>query len=274
LLLLDELVGRDRHRDFARLVFDEIGQRENADIDQAGENAGKDQESEQARHDLYPAAAKNGAIEGLRPGSLTTRKRGGQSHLSELLVYGTVKSRRKAIMVDTAVQKPAENALELALRTDIVRGLGSRSLVLVGMMGAGKSSIGRRLATRLALPFADADTEIETAVIARLLDHGPQVLATGGGAIMDQHTRHLIRIKGVSVWLKADLEVLSKRTKRRGDRPLIDKMKDLMPVREPVYALSDIVVQSRDEPHDTIVDEIVAALPKHLNVIVGEGTQP
>jgi shikimate kinase len=169
--------------------------------------------------------------------------------------------------------------------------------VLVGMMGAGKSSIGRRLATRLSLPFADADTEIETAagmtipeiferhgepyfragearVIARLLDHGPQVLATGGGAIMDQHTRHLIRIKGVSVWLKADLEVLSKRTKRRGDRPLIDKMKDLMPVREPVYALSDIVVQSRDEPHDTIVDEIVAALPKHLNVIVGEGTQP
>lgn len=200
-------------------------------------------------------------------------------------------------MVDTAVQKHAENAPESGSQTDIRRALGARSLVLVGMMGAGKSSIGRRLATRLNLPFADADTEIETAagmtipeiferhgepyfragearVIARLLEHGPQVLATGGGAIMDQRTRDLVHIKGVSIWLKADLEVLSKRTKRRGDRPLIDKMKDLLPLREPVYALSDITVQSRDEPHDTIVDEIIAALPKHLDMSAGEGTQP
>ncbi len=200
-------------------------------------------------------------------------------------------------MVETAVQKHAENAPESASQTDIRRALGTRSLVLVGMMGAGKSSIGRRLATRLNLPFADADTEIETAagmtipeiferhgepyfragearVIARLLEHGPQVLATGGGAIMDQRTRDLVHIKGVSIWLKADLEVLSKRTKRRGDRPLIDKMKDLLPLREPVYALSDITVQSRDEPHDMIVDEIIAALPKHLNIIASEGTQP
>jgi shikimate kinase len=191
-------------------------------------------------------------------------------------------------MVNAAVQKPAENAPDQTLKTEILRALGSRSLVLVGMMGAGKSSIGRRLATRLGLSFADADTEIETAagmtipeifekhgepyfragearVIARLLDHGPQVLATGGGAVMDPRTRELIRTKGISIWLKADLDVLSKRTKRRGDRPLVDKMKDLLPLREPLYALSDIVVQSRDEPHDTIVDEIVAVLPKHLN---------
>lgn len=196
-------------------------------------------------------------------------------------------------MVNAAVQKPAENAPEQALRSEILRALGSRSLVLVGMMGAGKSSIGRRLATRLGLSFADADTEIETAagmtipeifekhgepyfragearVIARLLDHGPQVLATGGGAVMDRSTRDLIQIKGISIWLKADLDVLSKRTKRRGDRPLVDKMKDLLPLREPFYALSDIVVQSRDEPHDTIVDEIVATLPKHLNIAAGE----
>lgn len=195
-------------------------------------------------------------------------------------------------MVNTAVQKPAENAPESGLKADILRALGTRSIVLVGMMGAGKSSIGRRLATRLGLTFADADTEIETAagmsipeifekhgesyfragearVIARLLDHGPQVLATGGGAIMDQHTRDLIHIKGLSIWLKADLDVLSRRTKRRGDRPLVDKMKDLMPLREPLYALSDIVVQSRDEPHETIVDEIVAALPRHLKAIAG-----
>ena len=191
-------------------------------------------------------------------------------------------------MVNTAAQKPAENAPESAQTAQILRALGARSVVLVGMMGAGKSSIGRRLASRLGLPFVDADTEIEIAagmsipeifathgepyfragearVIARLLDHGPQVLATGGGAVMDQRTRDLIHIKGISVWLKADLDVLVKRTKRRGDRPLVDKMKDLLPLREPVYALSDITVQSRDEPHETIVDEIVAALLKHLD---------
>ena len=191
-------------------------------------------------------------------------------------------------MVDGAVQKPAGNGLEKA----IVRALGRRSIVLVGMMGAGKSSIGRRLAGRLGIPFIDADTEIENAagmsipeifethgepyfragekrVIARLLDSGPQVLATGGGAVMDQNTRDLIHIKGISIWLKADVDVLIKRTKRRNDRPLAERIKDLLPAREPVYALSDIVVQSRDEPHDTIIDEIMTQLPEHLDVDVG-----
>ncbi len=188
-------------------------------------------------------------------------------------------------MAPTAVQKPAENGPEQAILT----ALGRRSIVLVGMMGAGKSSVGRRLAQRLGVPFVDADTEIESAagmtipeifarhgepyfragearVIARLLENGPQVLATGGGAVMDQRTRDLIHIKGVSVWLKADVDVLIKRTKRRNDRPLAEKIKDLMPLREPVYAMSDIVVKSRDEPHDVIVDEILAALPAHLAV--------
>lgn len=188
-------------------------------------------------------------------------------------------------MVNTVVQKSAEIGTEPA----IAAALGRRSIVLVGMMGAGKSSIGRRLATRLGIPFVDADTEIESAagmtipeifakhgeryfragearVIARLLDNGPQVLATGGGAVMDQRTRDLIRIKGISVWLKADLEVLLRRTKRRSDRPLVEKIKDLLPVREPIYAQSDIVVQSRDEPHDTIVDEIIAVLPQRVGL--------
>jgi shikimate kinase len=188
-------------------------------------------------------------------------------------------------MAHTAIQKPAENSVESTL----VRALGRRSIVLVGMMGAGKSSIGRRLATRLAIPFVDADSEIESAagmsipeifakhgepyfragetrVIDRLLDGGPQVLATGGGAVMNQQTRDLIRIKGVSVWLKADLDVLMKRTKRRNDRPLAEGIKELLPLREPVYAQSDITVQSRDEPHDTIVDEIIADVKKHLAV--------
>ncbi len=192
-------------------------------------------------------------------------------------------------MVNTVVQKPAENTSESALKADIVRALGARSVVLVGMMGAGKSSIGRRLATRLGLTFVDADTEIEMAagmtipeifaqhgepyfragearVIARLLEHGPQVLATGGGAIVDPQTRVLIAQKAISVWLNADVDVLIKRTKRRGDRPLVEKIKELMPARQPFYAQSDIVVQSRDEPHDTIVDEIIAELPKHLDL--------
>ena len=192
-------------------------------------------------------------------------------------------------MVKTAAQKSEENGLDSA----IIRALGGRSVVLVGMMGAGKSSIGRRLAVRLAIPFVDADTEIESAagmsiseifdkhgepyfragearVIARLLDNGPQVLSTGGGSVMDQHTRDLIQIKGISVWLKADIDVLMKRTKRRNDRPLAAKIKELMPLREPLYAQSDIVVQSRDEPHDTIVDEIIGALARRLGIAAGE----
>lgn len=195
-------------------------------------------------------------------------------------------------MVNAAGQKPEITGLEQA----VIRALGRRSIVLVGMMGAGKSSIGRRLAGRLGVPFVDADTEIENAagmtiteifdkhgepyfragearVIARLLDSGPQVLATGGGAVMDPSTRALIRDKGVSVWLKADIDVLLKRTKRRNDRPLVDRLKDLMPQREPIYAQSDIVVLSREEPHDTIVDEIMTALPGHLGIAAAEEKQ-
>src|SRR5574340_1217022 len=183
-------------------------------------------------------------------------------------------------MVDAVVQKAAENAADPALAQALLHALGRRSVVLVGMMGAGKSSVGRRLAARLKIPFVDADAEIERAagmtiaeifarhgepyfragearVIARLLESGPQVLATGGGAGMDQRTRDLIHIKGISVWLKADVDVLIRRTRRRADRPLADRIRDLLPQREPVYAQSDIVIQSREEPHDTVVDEVI-----------------
>jgi len=204
-------------------------------------------------------------------------------------------------MVNGVVQKTAENgrnpSSDRALAASIVDALDARSIVLVGMMGAGKSSVGRRLATRLGLSFVDADTEIESAagmtiaeifaqhgedyfrggearVIARLLDGGPQVLATGGGAIMNQQTRDLIHIKGLSVWLKADLEVLLKRTKRRSDRPLADRIKELLPVREPVYAQADIVVKSRDEAHEVIVEEIIAALARHLGVDANSDVKP
>ena len=188
-------------------------------------------------------------------------------------------------MGNSAIQKPAESGPESV----VVRALGGRSIVLIGMMGAGKSSIGRRLASRLGIPFIDADTEIESAagmtipeifekhgepyfragearVIARLLDNGPQVLATGGGSVMDPQTRALIGQKGISIWLKADIDVLLKRTKRRNDRPLVEKIKHLLPMREPIYAQADIIIQSRDEPHDTIIDEIMGELPKRLGL--------
>jgi len=171
--------------------------------------------------------------------------------------------------------------------------LGRRSIVLVGMMGAGKSSIGRRLAARLSIPFVDADTEIEKAagmaiaeifsahgepyfrsgearVIARLLEGGPQVLATGGGAFMNPDTRAAVRAKGISVWLRATLDVLTRRIRRRGDRPLlknadpIETLQRLIDERYPVYAEADVTVESRDVPHDTIVEEIVAGLRNHV----------
>jgi shikimate kinase len=192
-------------------------------------------------------------------------------------------------------QQGAPPEVPTRLEAAIVAALGQRSVVLVGMMGAGKSSIGRRLALRFGMPFVDADTEIEKAasmtipdifavrgegefragearVIHRLLDSGPQVLATGGGAFMNADTRAEIGAKGISVWLKAEFDVLMKRIRRRHDRPLLKTedpgatLRALIDERYPVYALADITVQSRDVAHDKIVDEIVSALAPRLGV--------
>ena len=177
----------------------------------------------------------------------------------------------------------------------IVAALGPRSVVLVGMMGAGKSSIGRRLALRLGIPFVDADVEIEKAagmtindifavrgetefrtgearVILRLLESGPQVLATGGGAFTNPDTRSAIGAKGISIWLKAEFDVLMKRIRRRHDRPLLKTddpgatLRKLIEERDPVYALADLTVQSREVMHEKIVDEIVGALAGRMGV--------
>jgi shikimate kinase len=176
---------------------------------------------------------------------------------------------------------------------EITAALGKRQIVLVGMMGAGKSTIGRRLAMRLRLPFVDADNEIETAagmtipeifeahgeahfrdgearVIARLLDSGPGVLATGGGSFMREETRHRIRDKAISVWLKADADVILRRVKRRADRPLLQTadpagtVTRLLSEREPVYQDAELTIWSRDVPHDRIVDECIEALRLRL----------
>jgi shikimate kinase len=164
-----------------------------------------------------------------------------------------------------------------------------RSLVLVGLMGAGKSTIGRRLAARLDLPFVDADNEIEAAagctiqeifdehgedyfrdgerrVIERLLDGPKCILATGGGAFMNRSTRDLIRQKGRSLWLRADLDILVQRTSRRTHRPLLNKgnpreiLKSLMDERYPVYAEADYTVETDDSPHSVVVERALTAL--------------
>jgi shikimate kinase len=195
-------------------------------------------------------------------------------------------------MADIAIQNEENGALAEAIRTALDR----RSVVLIGMMGVGKSSIGRRLATRLAIPFVDADTEIEKAagmsvsdifarhgeadfrsgearVIARLLESGPQVLATGGGAFMNEGTRAAVKAKGVSIWLSAELEVLLRRiSKRKNERPMLqtenpeETLRHLLKVREPIYALADLTVQSREGPHDVIVAEIALVLAAYLHV--------
>jgi len=189
----------------------------------------------------------------------------------------------------TSAQEPVIAAPEEA----IVAALGKRAIVLIGMMGAGKSTVGRRLAARLGLGFVDADVEIESAagmsipdifaahgeqafrdgevrVIARLLDGAPNVIATGGGAWMRPDTRERIRAKGVSVWLKAEADVLLRRVKRRSDRPLLQTadpaatIEKLVAERYPVYAEADLTLLSRDVPHDRIVDECIAALAAYL----------
>jgi len=190
---------------------------------------------------------------------------------------------------DDMSEKAAPANASAAQEAEITAALGPRSVVLVGMMGAGKSTIGRRLSARLRLPFLDADAEIEAAagmsipdifesrgepdfrdgearVIARLLEGGPVVLATGGGAFMRQETRDRIRDRAVSIWLKADADIIMRRVKRRSDRPLLQTADPestvgrLISEREPVYQQADLTIWSRDVPHEKIVDECIEAL--------------
>lgn len=189
-------------------------------------------------------------------------------------------------MTETAAPAPAS----IPQDAEITAALGPRSIVLVGMMGAGKSTIGRRLGLRLRLPFLDADTEIEAAhagmtipeifathgepyfrdgearVIARLLDNGPAVIATGGGAFMQDDTRALILTQSTAIWLDADIAVLVDRVSRRESRPLLkdrdprEVLTQLAAIRNPIYALAPIHVKSVAAPHDVTVDSILEKL--------------
>lgn len=179
------------------------------------------------------------------------------------------------------------------LEARVARRLCGRTVVMVGMMGAGKSSVGRRLAARLGMPFVDADTEIEKAanasisdiferhgesyfrdgerrVIQRLLDGEAKVLATGGGAFVNPETRAAIKARAISIWLKADRDVLLSRVKRRSNRPLLKNanldtaLERLIEERDPHYAEATIHVQSRDVAHDVVVNDILKSLDAHL----------
>ena len=192
----------------------------------------------------------------------------------------TLKASPESTMARRSIVKDAEVAKQ---------NLGNHPIVLVGLMGAGKTSVGRRLAEKLDIPFVDADHEIENAagksiaeifndhgeayfregekrVIARLLENGKQVLATGGGAFMNDETRARIQRQGVSVWLKADLDLLLKRVSKRNDRPLLRNedpagvLKKLIELRYPTYAEANITVESRDVQHGQMVNEVIKAL--------------
>ncbi len=176
--------------------------------------------------------------------------------------------------------------------------LRRRTIALVGLMGVGKSSVGRRLAVALALPFRDADTEVEAAagrsipeifaalgepafrdgerrVISRLLEGPPIVMATGGGAFVSTETRTLIKARAISIWLKADLEVLARRVARKDSRPLligkdpIDVLRQQAAARYPTYAEADIVVETGDTAHNVTVETVIGALAAYL----GEPTE-
>lgn len=176
----------------------------------------------------------------------------------------------------------------------VAAALGGRSVVLIGMMGAGKTSVGKRLAAKLALPFVDADAEIEAGaqltiseiferfgeayfrdgerkVIARLLNGGPLVLATGGGAFMNPVTRDNIAARGVSIWLKPDFDILLARVRKKSDRPLLktadpeQTLRRLLEERSPIYALADLTIESLDGSHDSVVDAILRRLAVPCN---------
>lgn len=179
------------------------------------------------------------------------------------------------------------------IRQEILDQLAGRTIVLVGIMGAGKSAIGRRVADFLKLPFVDADNEIEAAanmtipemfeihgeayfrdgecrVITRLLSAGSQILSTGGGAFMNDDTRSRIKSDSVSIWLFADIDILMERVRRKANRPLLKApdpkavMRDLLRDRNPIYAEADISVESRDGPHEVVVNDVVVALHTFL----------
>src|SRR5205085_2348286 len=237
-LSLEKFIRRDGHGHFPRFGADEIRQCENRAIDHPDDHGDNRQKAEQTGHrrasltieiiqHVRPAVARDSGL-AIGGGSI-----------------GGLKERRVVRQLSNGMPETVSPAGVGASReAEILAALGTRLIVLVGMMGAGKSTVGRRLAGRLGVPFVDADSEIEAAagmsipdifeahgepqfrdgearVIARLLESGPAVLATGGGAFMREETRKRIGAKAISIWLKADADIIMRRVRRRADRPLL-----------------------------------------------------
>ncbi len=212
--------------------------------------------------------------------------------------------RARKAETDRASDRRSDRAEQVPANAEgrVKQALADCSIVLVGLMGAGKSTVGRRLAARLGMKFRDADNEIEAAagmsipdifaaygeahfrdgerrVIDRLLQEETMVLATGGGAYMDPATRASIRDNAVSVWLRADLDTLMRRVRKRSNRPLLQNadpeavMRRLIDERYPVYAEADVVVESREGPHEAVVEAIVAALDAYVRAQAEAGEE-
>ncbi|EFL87980.1 shikimate kinase [Ahrensia sp. R2A130] len=198
--------------------------------------------------------------------------------------------------MSTATTQDVNRAVIADRSSTIRRALGGRSIVLVGIMGVGKSTIGKRLSQYLDIEFVDADKEIEKAagmsvqdifdqfgeeafrtgekkVIKRLMGEGQKILATGGGAFMNEDIRNDIAEGGVSVWLNADIDILMKRVQRRSDRPLLKTedpeatMRAMLEERNPIYALADVQIESRTVSRDVIAGEVVDLLAENLPAI-------
>jgi shikimate kinase len=297
-----QLVPRDLVGHLALLRLDELGQREHAAKDDAGDDGAKDEQTNQTVHRGDAPGAEIQACDrhyapilgkcehfGASIAFIGWQIPGGQNTLSPGRGYETYGAAARELTMDTK-QKDRQAACAA-----LAAALGARSIVMVGMMGAGKTTVGRRLAAWLRIPFTDADAEIEHAagqsigdifanhgeeafragerrVIARLLQSGPQVLATGGGAFISGETRAQIEEAGVSVWLRAEFDTLMRRVRRRSTRPLLSGsdreqvLEKLMKERYPIYALADVTVTTRDVPHEVIVGEIVDALGVHLGL--------
>ena len=190
------------------------------------------------------------------------------------------------------------SAAQHADHDELLALLGGRPIVLIGMMGAGKTTVGRRLAARLGRRFVDSDEEVEKAanmtipeifaahgeadfragearVIARILREPDIVLGTGGGAFINPETRALIKTDALSVWIKADFDLLFSRVSRRSNRPLLktanprETLQNLIDVRYPIYAEADVTVMSREAPQDQVAADIVAAMLAHLRAASG-----
>jgi len=216
---------------------------------------------------------------------------GNRAALDEAGLFMSIRRR----MTAQAAPSPIQDHAALMAR------LGRRSIVFVGLMGAGKTAIGRKVAGQLGLPFIDSDHEIESVsrmtipelferygenefraleqrVIHRLLtENGPQVLSTGGGAFMNAQTREAVAEHGVSIWLKADLDLLMERVSKKQNRPLLKNdnpravLQRLMEERYPVYAAADATVITRDERKEVIAAEVVEALARHFASVPAGG---